>query len=51
MGGPYLDLLATIVIIQFGALFISYKFYYLLLIVAPVWCINHLRKVLSLFKS
>jgi hypothetical protein len=48
-GGSYLDLLALALVVQFGALLISSKFYYLLGVVAPLWGANNLRNTAALF--
>jgi hypothetical protein len=50
IGGSNLDLLALALLVQFGALFISSKFYYILAIVAPIWGANNLMNTASLFK-
>jgi hypothetical protein len=50
VGGSYLDLLALALIIQFGAILISSKFYYVLAIVAPIWGANNLMNTASLFQ-
>lgn len=50
IGGSNLDLLALALIVQFGALLISSKFYYVLAIVAPIWGANNLMNTASLFK-
>lgn len=50
IGGSNIDLLALALIVQFGALLISSKFYYVLAIVAPIWGANNLMNTASLFK-
>jgi hypothetical protein len=50
IGGSNLDLLALALLVQFGALFISSKIYYVLAIVAPIWGANNLMNTVSLFQ-
>jgi hypothetical protein len=49
VGGSYLDLLAFALVVQFGALLISSKFYYVLGVVAPLWGANNLLNTASMF--
>ena len=49
VGGSYLDLLAFALVVQFGALLISSRFYYVLGVVAPIWGANNLLNSASMF--
>jgi hypothetical protein len=49
IGGSNLDLLGLALFIQFGAVLISSKLYYVLILVGPIWGANNLMNTASLF--